>query len=141
MRFALASQCHPHASVDAIRAISRCVGLGHRGGAGRSFRAKQQLNFHIELRPLCFSHRVSQKRFHELTSRFPPLAPTGCCSPTSSVLSRRYDALQLSRRTSFPSLGGTSAFTRFIRSLVDECTAKAWSWSVSYTHLTLPTKA
>ena len=30
MRFALASQCHPHASVDAIRAISRCVGLGHR---------------------------------------------------------------------------------------------------------------
>ena len=54
--------------------------------------------------------RVSQKRFHELTSRFPPLAPTGCCSPTSSVLSRRYDALQPSRRTSFPSLGGTSAF-------------------------------
>ena len=30
MRFALASQRTPHASVDAIRAISRCVGLGHR---------------------------------------------------------------------------------------------------------------
>ena len=43
-----------------------------------------------------------------MTSRFPPLAPTGCCSPTSSVLSRRYDALPPSRRTSFPSLGGTS---------------------------------
>ena len=52
--------------------------------------------------------RVSQKRFHESASRFPPLAPAGCCSPTSSVLSRRYDALQPSRRTSFPSLGGTS---------------------------------
>ena len=52
--------------------------------------------------------RVSQKRFHESASRFPPLAPAGCCSPASSVLSRRYDALQPSRRTSFPSLGGTS---------------------------------
>jgi hypothetical protein len=52
--------------------------------------------------------RVSQKRFHESASRFPPLAPAGCCSPTSSVLSRRYDALPPSRRTSFPSLGGTS---------------------------------
>ena len=51
---------------------------------------------------------VSQIRFHESTSRFPPLAPTGCCSPTSSVQSRRYDALLPSRRTSFPSLGGTS---------------------------------
>jgi hypothetical protein len=38
----------------------------------------------------------------------PPLAPAWCCSPASSVLSRRYDALLLSRRTSFPSLGGTS---------------------------------
>jgi hypothetical protein len=39
--------------------------------------------------------RVSQKRFHDSTSRFPPLAPTGCCSPASSVLSRRYDFLPL----------------------------------------------
>ena len=30
MRFALASQCHPHASVDVASTISRCVGLGHR---------------------------------------------------------------------------------------------------------------
>ena len=52
--------------------------------------------------------RVSQKRFHNSTSRFPPLAPTGSCSPASSVLSRRYDALPPFRRTSFPSLGGTS---------------------------------
>jgi hypothetical protein len=56
---------------------------------------------------LCI-RRVSQKRFHESASRFPPLAPAGCCSPTSSVLSRRYDALPPSRRASFPSLGGTS---------------------------------
>jgi hypothetical protein len=58
--------------------------------------------------------RVSQKRFHESAPRFPPLAPAGCCSPTSSVLSRRYDALPPSRRTSFPSLGGTLvALARF----------------------------
>jgi len=58
--------------------------------------------------------RVAQKRSHESASRFPPLAPAGCCSPASSVLSRRYDALLPSRRTSFPSLGGTSvALVRF----------------------------
>jgi hypothetical protein len=53
--------------------------------------------------------RVSQKRFHDPASRFPPLAPAGGCSPASAVLSRRYDALPPSRRTSFPSLGSTSA--------------------------------
>jgi len=47
----------------------------------------------------CFS-----KRFHESASRFPPLAPAGGCSPTSLVLSRRYDALPPSCRTSFPRL-------------------------------------
>ena len=34
-----------------------------------------------------------------------------------------------SRRTSLPSLGGTSAFTRSFRSSADECAAEAWSWS------------
>ncbi len=34
-----------------------------------------------------------------------------------------------SRRTSLPSFGGTSAFTRSVRSPADECTAEAWSWS------------
>jgi hypothetical protein len=34
-----------------------------------------------------------------------------------------------SRRTSLPSLGGTSAFTRCVRSPADECAAEAWSWS------------
>ena len=45
------------------------------------------------------------------------------------TLSRRYAALKPSRRTSLPSLGGTSAFTRYVSSPADECTAKAWSWS------------
>ncbi len=36
----------------------------------------------------CFSKTV-----HDSTSRFPPLAPAGSCSPASSVLSRRYDFL------------------------------------------------
>ena len=44
----------------------------------------------VELRCI---RRVSQKRFHDSTSRFPPLAPAGCCSPASAVLSRRYDFL------------------------------------------------
>ena len=33
------------------------------------------------------------------------------------------------RRTSFPSFGGTSRFTRSVRSPADECAAEAWSWS------------
>src|SRR4051794_39006918 len=37
--------------------------------------------------------RVSQKRFHDPTPRFPPLAPVGDRSPASAVLSRRYDVL------------------------------------------------
>ena len=36
---------------------------------------------------------VSQKRFHDSTPRFPPLAPAGNCSPASRVLSRRSDFL------------------------------------------------
>ena len=32
-----------------------------------------------------------------------------------------------SRRTSLPSFGGTSAFTRSFRSSADECTVEAWS--------------
>src|SRR5262245_30010315 len=34
-----------------------------------------------------------------------------------------------SRRTSLPSLGGTSTFTRSVRSPADEWAAEAWSWS------------
>ena len=44
----------------------------------------------------------------------PSTGSSGASSPASTVLSKRYDALQPSRRTSFPSLGGTSdALARF----------------------------
>ncbi len=38
----------------------------------------------------------------------PSTGSSGASSPASTVLSKRYDALLPSRRTSFPSLGGTS---------------------------------
>ena len=44
----------------------------------------------VRFRCIC---RGSQKRVHDPTSRFPPLAPAGRCSPASAVLSRRYDFL------------------------------------------------
>ena len=34
---------------------------------------------------------VSQIRFHDSVSRFPPSGPAGCRSPSSTVLSRHYD--------------------------------------------------
>ena len=37
-----------------------------------------------------------------------------------------------SRRTSLPSFGGTSAFTRSVRSPTDECAAEAWSLVTRY---------
>ena len=72
--------------------------------------------------------RVSQKRFHDSTSRFPPLAPTGCCSPASSVLSRRYDFLTLIPPHSVAVVWRYLGFTRYVRSSTDECAAEAWSW-------------
>ncbi len=75
----------------------RCDPFLFRGHDGR-----------ISMHSSCFSKTV-----HDSTSRLPPLAPAGSCSPASSVLSRRYDALPPSRRTSCPSLGGTSAFHSF----------------------------
>ena len=44
----------------------------------------------VRFRCIC---RGSQVRFHDPTSRFPPLAPAGHCSPASAVLSRRYEFL------------------------------------------------
>ena len=44
----------------------------------------------------------------DTTSRFPPLAPAGGCSPASTVLSRRSDSCRPSHLASFPPLGGTS---------------------------------
>jgi hypothetical protein len=73
--------------------------------------------------------RVSQKRFHDPTPRFPPLAPVGGRSPASAVLSRRYDILP-SVPPHFVSFAWRYlAFTRSVRSPADECAAGAWSWS------------
>jgi hypothetical protein len=60
--------------------------------------------------------------------RFPPQGPPG-----RVPLLRRYHqsaatSCRSSRRASFPSLGGTSACTRSVRSWTDECAAQAWSW-------------
>ena len=43
-----------------------------------------------------------------------------CPESPGAMLSKRYDILPPSRRTSFPSLGDTSAATRCVRSLADE---------------------
>jgi len=54
-------------------------------------------------------------------------------SGTVRQLQRYYQGAMTScrpfRRTSFPSFGGTSRFTRSVRSPADECAAEAWSWS------------
>ena len=73
--------------------------------------------------------RVSQERFHDSTSRFPPLAPAGCCSPASSVLSRRYDFLPFIPPPSVAVVRRYLGSTRSVRSPADECAAEAWSWS------------
>jgi hypothetical protein len=57
----------------------------------------------------------------------------GLRSGTVRPLRRYYQGAMTScrpsRRTSLPSLGGTSAFTRSVRSPADEWAAEAWSWS------------
>jgi len=61
------------------------------------------------IRRLAFLHRLQQGAVRQLR--------------------RYYQDAMTSRRTSLPSFGGTSAFTRSFRSPTDECTAEAWSWS------------
>ncbi len=72
--------------------------------------------------------RVSQERFHDSTPRFPPLAPTGCCSPASSVLSRRYDFLPPIPPRFVAFAWRYLGCTRCVCSSVDKCAAEAWSW-------------
>mgnify|MGYP000362590560 CR=1 FL=1 len=80
------------------------------------------------IEPRCVRH-VSLDRVCRPTLRFPPQGPPG----RVPLLQRYYQSVTTScrpsRRTSFPSLGGTSAFTRSFRSPADECAAEAWSWS------------
>src|SRR5262249_45780771 len=72
---------------------------------------------------------VSHARVCRPTLRFPPQRPPG----RVPLLRRYYQSATTpcrpSRRTSLPSLGGTSASTRSVRSPADECAAGAWSWS------------
>ena len=79
------------------------------------------------LEPRCVRH-VSLDRVCRPTLRFPPQGP-----PRRVPLLQRYyqsatTSCRPSRRTSLPSFGGTSAFTRCVRSPADEWAAKAWSW-------------
>src|SRR5262249_43384953 len=96
-----------------LRRLSRQRGypLLFRGHDGR-----------ISMHSSCFSRGT-----HDLTPRFPPLAPVG----TVRQLHRYYQGAMTSgrpsRRTSLPSLGGTSASTRSLRSPAAECTVGAWS--------------
>src|SRR5262249_15022438 len=71
---------------------------------------------------------VSRARVCRPALRFPPQGPPG-----RVPLLRRYHqsattSCRPSRRGSFPSLGGASAFTRSFRSAADEGAAAAWSW-------------
>ncbi len=78
--------------------------------------------------PRCARH-VSLNRVCRPTLRFPPQGPPGRVPLLLRYYQSATTSCRSSRRTSFPSLGGTSAFTRSVRSPADECTAGAWSWS------------
>ena len=78
--------------------------------------------------PRCARH-VSLNRVCRPTLRFPPQGPPGRVPLLQRYYQSATTSCRPSRRTSFPSLGDTSVFTRCFRSLTDECTAKAWSWS------------
>ena len=61
--------------------------------------------------------------------RFPPQGPPGRVPLLPRYYQGTTTSCRPSRRTSFPSLGGTSRCTRSFRSSADECAAEAWSWS------------
>ena len=78
--------------------------------------------------PRCVPH-VSLDRVCRPTLRFPPQGPPGRVPQLQRYYQGATTSCRPSRRTSLPSLGGTSAFTRSFRSPADECAAEAWSWS------------
>ncbi len=80
------------------------------------------------IEPRCARH-VSLFRVCRPTLRFPPQGPPGRVPLLQRYYQSATTSCRSSRRTSFPSLGGTSAFTRSVRSPADECAAGAWSWS------------
>jgi len=60
--------------------------------------------------------------------RFPPQGPPGRVPLLQRYYQSATTSCRPSRRASLPSLGGTPASTRSVRSPADECAAGAWSW-------------
>ena len=77
--------------------------------------------------PRCVQH-VSLDRVCRPTPRFPPQGPPGRVPLLHRYYQSATTSCRPSRRTSLPSFGGTSVFTRSFRSPADECAAEAWSW-------------
>ena len=112
-----------------VRAHIRAYGSSTSRFAAR----KGSRSYSIQLRgqglePRSVPH-VSLDRVGWLTLRFPPQGPPG-----RVPLLRRYHpsaatSCRPSRHASLPSLGGTSAVTRSVRSAADECAVAAGSWS------------
>src|SRR5262249_17018995 len=72
---------------------------------------------------------VSRARVCRPTLRFPPQGPPGRVPLLRRYYQSATTSCRPSPRPSLPSFGGTSAFTRSVRSSADECAAEAWSWS------------
>ncbi len=89
--------------------------------------------------PRCARH-VSLNRVCRPTLRFPPQGPPRRVPLLQQYYQSATTSCRSSRCTSFPSLGGTSAFTRSVRSPADECTAGAWSWSPGISSRDFPRK-
>jgi hypothetical protein len=73
--------------------------------------------------------RVSQEGSMSRRLASLPGLRSGTVRPLQRYYQGAMTSCRPSRRTSLPSFGGTSAFTRSVRSPADECAAGAWSWS------------
>ena len=105
------------------------VGQGrvhHLSRFSRQFRYPLKSRGHGS-RARCLCH-VSPKRLRLPDLPLPSSGSLGSVSRLHRYFREAPTPRHPSRRTSLPSLGGTSAFTRSVRSLADECAAKAWSW-------------
>ncbi len=111
-----------------VRARTRAYGSSADGFASRD----GPRGYSIKLRghvwePRCVPH-VSLDRVRRPTLRFPPQGPSGRVPLLHRYYQSATTSCRPSRRASLPSLGGTSVCTRYVRSLADECPAKARSW-------------
>ena len=138
---------HPQVCVEAQGASGRVALAVTRQGSHRPGRAcinasgssadrfalpKGPHDYPSELRgqaakPRC-APPVSFARVCRPTLRFPPQGPPGRVPRLPRYYQSATTSCRRSRRASLPSLGGTSAFTRPVRSPADECAAEARSW-------------